>query len=161
MSDDQAPPEPARTRIPRERLDLAEAMWVAGTTAREIQTKLAIKYGVTRRQTRTYIRLARERIAKNDKDDAHTAAVSGKARAEEMLLEVWALAKNATFKGVASPDTKTMERVATRLAELNGAMAPKKLELDASGLAEFIGLAFGEEPGASREGPRPPPPLEG
>ena len=120
--------------IPRERIDDTQAMWLAGVSPRKIEHDLAEKYGVTRRTARNYLAIVRRRLVKRGSVEVEAA----RARAEEMLLETYRCAKDrvgVTKDGheYSDPDTKSMVAAAHRLAELFGAVGPKRIEFSGPG----------------------------
>jgi hypothetical protein len=123
----------APRRIPRERLDLVEKLWLEGKSDRAIQRAVVKRFVITFRTARRYLRRVRETIGKRQAVNPDAA----RARTEAMLLETYALAKRKTkltmFGEQNDPDTKTMATVATRLGELEGAFAPKELKHTVSG----------------------------
>lgn len=102
------------------RIDHAERLYLAGRAPRSIQRALVKAYGVEPRTARRYLALAKTRITKRGSSTPNPDA--GRARAEEMLLEA---AKLARAKG----DPKALALCAQRLAELDGALGPKRIEV--------------------------------
>ena len=127
----------APRRIPRERLDLVEKLWLAGKTDRQISRLVSKRFGVTLRQGRRYILRVRQSLAKRQIEQVNPD--SARARAISLLLETYAVAKSKG--GMSGPDTKTMAVVAARLAELEGAFAPKELKHTVSGAIPLAGLS--------------------
>ena len=140
--------KPVRT-IPRERVDLAERLYLAGRSRPYIVKQLCKEYGVTTRTARRYIQRAGVRLAALPKPPPEVVF----QRAEAMLLETYRLAKAAvkvvTFvdgdtkesKIMPAPETGVMGTVAVRLAELYGVVAPKRTELTGANGAPLVPTA--------------------
>lgn len=132
-------------RIPRERLALAESLYLAGKSRQRIAKRLCAEYGVTARTARKYIQRVEAKLAALPKPPPEAIL----QRAEEMLLETYRLARGAvkyvTFqdgvgsetskhtRAVEAPEVGTMANVALRLAELHGAAAPQRVDLTSKG----------------------------
>lgn len=106
------------------RIDHAERLYLAGRTPRSIQRTLVKAYTVSPSSARRYLALAKARIAKRGYSAPNPDA--GRARAEGMLLEAAALAR-------AKGDPKALALCAQRLAELDGALGPKRVEITGPG----------------------------
>ena len=130
------PADPA-PKIPRERLEYVERLYLKGEPEVRIKAKVCERYGVTLRTARRY--LARVRLRLSKLPSAQPEAV--RARAEAMLLETYRLArkgvKYVTFQDGVGPDTRketkpvpapevgVMANIAARLVEINGAALPQ------------------------------------
>jgi hypothetical protein len=129
--------------IPRERLDLAEEMFLAGKSRQRIARVLCEKFGVSARTARDYIARVEAKIAALPKPPPEAAF----QRAEAMLLEAYELARDGMKRIVVSqgqglpskveefPEANVgvMATVATRLAELHGVAAPQKVDITSGG----------------------------
>jgi len=129
--------------IPRERLDLAEELYLAGKSRQRIARVLCEKFGVSARTARDYIARVEAKIAALPKPPPEAAF----QRAEAMLLEAYELARSAVKRiavsqgaGVGAvveefPEANVgvMANVAYRLAELHGVAAPQKVDLTSGG----------------------------
>lgn len=101
------------------RIDHAERLYLAGRTPRSIQRTLVKAYGVEPRTARRYLAAAKSRITKRGSSAPNPDA--GRARAEEMLLTAARFARE-------QQDPKALALCAQRLAELDGALGPKRIE---------------------------------
>lgn len=138
----------------RERIDLAEKLYLQARSPKSITATLCTRYGVTARQARRYLARATARIAARPRADLGAV----RERAETMLLESYRLAKSRTVPVpgggmIDQPDTKAMATAARYLADLDGAFAPVKHEHSgtigitaADVLAELTGDAGGVPP---------------
>lgn len=127
--------------VPRERLDLAEKLFLSGKSRPHIARRLCRKYGVSTRTAQRYIARIEARLAALPKPPPEAAF----ARAESMLLDAYGLARRAvkvvTFvDGMAkksqvmpAPETGTMVAAAWRLAELHGVTAAQKVDVTSGG----------------------------
>lgn len=128
-------------KIPRERLRLAEKLFLSGKSRAHITSRLCKRFNVTERTARRYIARIEARLAALPKPPPEAAF----ARAESMLLDAFGLARKAvkvvTFvDGMAkksqvmpAPETGTMVAAAWRLAELHGVTAPQKVDVTSGG----------------------------
>jgi hypothetical protein len=130
---------PGKRIIPRERLDLAEELYLTGKSHQRIAKVLCERFGVTSRTARNYIARVQAKIAALPKPPPEAAF----QRTEAMLLETYELARSAVKRiavsqgaGVGAvveefPEANVgvMANVAYRLAELHGVAAPQKHEL--------------------------------
>jgi hypothetical protein len=128
----EAPPAPIAKKIPRERLEFTRQLWLEGVAEHRLQQRVAEKFNVTLRTARRYLARVRAAFAKHP--SAEIEAI--RARADAMLLDVYDKAqdhkvivpKKDGADVVEQPDLRTMATVAWRLAELHGAVAPKRHE---------------------------------
>lgn len=105
--------------IPLARIDHAERLYVAGKSSQSIQRTLAKAYEVSLRTARSYLARAKARITKRGENAPNPDA--GRARAESLLLEAAKFARE-------QQDPKALALCAQRLAELDGALGPKRVE---------------------------------
>lgn len=117
-----APMQGPGVRIPRERLAKAYELYLAGQQRSSITSTLCKLYEVSARQARHYLKLALERFPRAEP----TSPEAARARAEAMLLEAAELAR-------AKKDPKALATCAARLAELDGVLGPRRLELTGAG----------------------------
>ena len=122
----------APRKIPRERLEFVEKLYLAGVPESRIQQRTVRRFEVSYRTARRYLQRVQGRLATRA-DEAPVDPAAILARSEQMLLEAFAAAKRKTFQGEPSPDTKTMALVAYRLAELRGVAAPKRVDVTSKG----------------------------
>ena len=122
----------APRKIPRERLEFVEKLYLAGVPESRIQQRTVRRFEVSYRTARRYLQRVQGRLATRA-GGAPCGAAAILARSEQMLLEAFAAAKRKTFQGEPSPDTKTMALVAYRLAELRGVAAPKRVDVTSKG----------------------------
>lgn len=106
------------------RIDHAERLYVAGRSPRSIQRTLAKAYTVDARTARRYLARAKARITKRGEHAPNPDA--GRARSESMLLEAARFARE-------QQDPKALALCAQRLAELDGALGPKRVEISGPG----------------------------
>ena len=106
------------------RIDHAERLYLAGRTPRTIQRTLTRTYGVTPQTARHYLARAKKRLASRPSNEISPDAA--RARAESLLLEAAAMAR-------AKEDPKALAMIAHRLAELDGAVGPRRVELSGPG----------------------------
>ena len=141
----EGPASRPRRVIPPERLRYVERLYLSGVAEDRIRARTCRRFGVSDKTARRYLARVVARLGALPTPDA--AAV--RQRAEAMLLETYGLAKRAvkyvTFqdgvgattkkitKPVPAPETGAMATCATRLAELHGAAAPKKVDLTSKG----------------------------
>lgn len=126
-------PAPPR-KIPRERLEYVRQLYLEAKPEHRIQQLTAEKFGVCLRTARRYLALVKKGFGKASPPELPAV----RARAESMLLDIYDRASSAktvvpTKDGaqiVDDPDLRTMATAAWRIAELNGAVAPKKLSHD-------------------------------
>lgn len=125
--------------IPRERLDFAEKLYLAGKPRQEISRRICKRYGVTARTARRYLARVEAKLAVLPKPSAATVF----HRVEAMLLRAYDRAdkaikvvkwtegsgdsKTESSRIFHAPETGTMVTAAWRLAELHG-IAPQKIE---------------------------------
>ncbi len=122
-------PQPASRarKIPAERIDMAERLLLAGSAPRAIERALMDKFGVKRRQSRTYCALARKRIS---------AAVASRGveidgeMVRQMLLDAFGVAKAG---GVNGPNPNAMVSAARTFAEVTGVLKPAKVDVTSNG----------------------------
>jgi hypothetical protein len=113
----------APPKIPRERLERVEALYLGAHTDRQIQKIVAQEYGVTPRMVRNYIKLVRDRLAEQVRGIDPEII---RARVDGMLLSAYRAAELGSMdKG---PDAKAMVQAAKAIGDLYGVMAPKKFE---------------------------------
>ena len=140
----KGPGGPRRT-IPKERLALAERLYLTGVSDHLAQQQLSDRFGVSHRQARRYLERIREKFAKLPQPSPEAV----RARSEAMLLEAYGLARSAvkyvTFrdgvgpetssetKPVPAPEVGTMASCAARLADLHGATGTKKIDVTSGG----------------------------
>lgn len=110
------------------RIDHAERLYVAGRSPRSIQRTLAKAYTVDARTARRYLARAKARITKRGEHAPNPDA--GRARSESMLLEAARFARE-------QQDPKALALCAQRLAELDGALGPKRVEISGPGGKPF------------------------
>ena len=123
-ANDPQPSAPASghgTRIPRERIDAARKLWLTGRSSAWCQQQLSERFGVSQRAARRYLEIVRKRLAMEPKPDAESA----RDLAARQLQSAF---DTAAGKG----DAKAMVLAASRLAELHGAIGPRKIELGGS-----------------------------
>ena len=106
------------------RIDHAERLYLAGRTPRTIQRTLTRTYGVNPSTARSYLARAKKRLGNRPANAINPDA--GRARAESLLLEAAAIARS-------KEDPKALAIIAHRLAELDGAIGPRRLELSGPG----------------------------
>lgn len=106
------------------RIDLAERLYLAGRTPRSIERTIAHRFGVTTRTARNYLARAKKRLGNRPANAINPDA--GRTRAESLLLEAAAMAR-------AKEDPKALAIIAHRLAELDGAVGPRRIELSGPG----------------------------
>lgn len=142
------PREPKK--IPRERLDLVEKLYLEGKSRPVIAERLGDRYGVSSRTARRYIARVEAKLAALPKPPPEATF----HRVETMLLDTYELARSAVKRiavsqgaGVGAvieefPEANVgvMATVAVRLAELHGATAPKKVDMTSGG--EKVALAI-------------------
>lgn len=119
-ANDPSTPAPASglgTRIPRERIDAARDLWLSGRSPVACQRELSERFSVSQRAARRYLQIARERLER----DAPPKPGAARARAEQLLLEAYAVA-------LSERDAKTMGWIVERLGKLDG-LFNEKLEL--------------------------------
>ena len=114
--------------IPLARIDHAERLYVAGKSSQSIQRTLAKAYEVSLRTARNYLARAKARITKRGENAPNPDA--GRARAESLLLEAAKFARE-------QQDPKALALCAQRLAELDGALGPKRVEISGPGGKPF------------------------
>lgn len=112
-----APASGLGSKIPRERIEKARELWLSGRPPSECQRELSEQFGVTQRAARRYLQIARERLER----DAPPKPGAARARAEQLLLEAYAVA-------LSERDAKTMGWIAERLGKLDG-LFKEKFEL--------------------------------
>lgn len=122
----------APRKIPRERLEYVERLYLGGIPEHKIQQRTVRRFEVSYRTARRYLQLAQAKFARAQ-TETPTDPAAILARSEALLLEAYAAAKRKTFQGEPSPDTKTMATVAYRLAELRGVAAPKRVDVTSAG----------------------------
>lgn len=130
--------------IPFGRIERAEDLYLSSKGDREIVRTLCAEFGVKHRQAQNYLALARKRCA------AACAGVSveeRRAKIEAMLSHAYDVAEIGTPNG--GPQTSAMVAAASKLAEVHGVMAPKKLEH--SGKVEAIRVFLPPEDDAASE----------
>lgn len=128
---------PLSKRIPRERLEYVERLYLAGRPDHRISQLVARRYGVTLRTARNYLARIRARLAALPKPPPEAVA----QRVEAMLLDAYGKARRAIkvvtwteadgskqSKEYAAPETGTMVVAAVRLGELHGVLAPRRVE---------------------------------
>jgi len=124
-------------RIPRERIAMAERLYLAGKKRSYITSKLCKRFGVTARTARRYVALVEKRLAELPKPPPEATF----QRVEEMLLEAFHKASKAVkvvryvngvgrekseeTKTIDAPETGVMVTAAWRLAELHGIVSEK------------------------------------
>jgi hypothetical protein len=113
---------PNKTIDPR-RLDEVEKRYLNARPTRDIERDLATEWGITRRQVRTYIAIVRRRLAAAF---VETTPDEQRARVEALLLNAYRCAEAGS--PVHGSDARGMVAAAKTLADLTGAMAPKKVE---------------------------------
>jgi|JI10StandDraft_1071094.scaffolds.fasta_scaffold198211_3 hypothetical protein len=128
--------------IPRERLDLAEKLYLTGKSGPHIVKKLRAEFGVAPRTARRYIALVEKRLAALPKPPPEATF----QRVQGMLLETYKLARGGVQRIVVSggkgapsaveeypqANVGTMATVAWRLAELHG-ITVQRVEVSAGG----------------------------
>lgn len=112
-------------KIPRERLELVERLYLAGQSETAIQRAVSLKYGITRRAVRKYLQRVRAKLAETTKA---VTPEDARARVEGMLLGAY----ERSLSGP-KPDAKAAVQAAARLGELYGVMGARKLELTGAG----------------------------
>lgn len=110
-------------KIPRERLDLVEKLYLGGTDDGEIQRQVAGRYQITRRQVRTYLARVKQRLAERVKTEDPDAA---RAQILGLLRHTLVVAERGSPEG--GPNANAMVAAITRMAEVQGLMAPKRFE---------------------------------
>lgn len=106
-------------KLDPDRIDLAERLYLAGRSPLSIQRTLARKFAITLRTARRYLARAKRRLS--DRGEHAPNPDAGRARAEEMLLTAARFARE-------QQDPKALALCAQRLAELDGALGPKRIE---------------------------------
>lgn len=129
--------------IPRERLDLAEELYLAGKSRQRIARKLCERFEVSARTARNYIARVEARLAALPKPPPEAAF----QRVEAMLLETYELARDGVQRIAVSQgagagsvveefpqaNVGAMATVVARLAELHGVGGAQKLDLTSGG----------------------------
>lgn len=129
--------------IPRERLELAEELFLAGKSRQRIARVLCDRFGVTARTARRYIERVERKLAALPKPPPEATL----HRVEAMLLDTYETAKSGVHRLVVSqgkgepsrveefPEANVgvMATVAMRLADLYGVSAPQKVDLTSGG----------------------------
>jgi hypothetical protein len=106
-------------KIPRERLELVEKLYLSGKSGRAIGSVVCKRFGVSKRTVERYLSLVLNRISALPKPPPEAA----RARAESLLLSAYQIAK--TKRGMSGPDTKSMVAAARTLAEIDGVLSRK------------------------------------
>lgn len=112
-----APASGLGSKIPRERIDAALALWLSGRSPVACQRELSERFSVSQRAARRYLQIARERLER----DAPPKPGAARARAEQLLLDAYAVA-------LQERDAKAMGWIAERIGKLDG-LFKEKLEL--------------------------------
>lgn len=128
--------------IPRERLDLAKRLFLAGKSSHAIARQLCAEYHVTARTARRYIALTEAKLAALPKSPPEAVF----QRAEAMLLETYEKARDGVKRmavaqggGVSvveefpESNVAVMATVAVRLAELHGVGGPQRVDITSGG----------------------------
>ncbi len=124
-------------KIPRDRIARVEELWLASKSDRQIQRIMCDEFEVSMRQVRRYIVLVEAKMAALP----GTKPEATRVRVRNMLLETFRRARSrkrtvvvgagrdATIEIVPDPDLKTMATCSRHLAELDGAIGAKKIEV--------------------------------
>ena len=129
--------------IPRERIVLAEKLYLDGKPTPRILRRLCDDFGVSTRQARKYLALVRAKLAALPKPDPAAEF----QRIDAMLSEAFRCARRAVkvvkweegdgakpaSRIMPAPDTGAMVAAAARLADLHGVAAPKRSEVSGPG----------------------------
>jgi len=127
---DSPKPVPPRRVIPRERLEMAEALYLEGVPDHRLRGRLCAEFKVSQKTARRYVDRVRAKFALHPAPTPEAI----RARSEAMLLRAYETAEGKVGPtGMANPDTGAMVAAAWRLAELHGATAPKRLDLTSKG----------------------------
>lgn len=110
--------------IDPERIDLAEKLYLKGSPPRSIYLTLCRRFSIDLRTAQRYLARAKKRLGNRPANTINPDA--GRARAEGLLLEAFVIAR-------VKEDPKAMAIIAHRLAELDGAVGPRRIELSGPG----------------------------
>ena len=130
-------------KIPRERIEMAARLFLAGKSRSRVVEAICEKFKVTSRTGRRYLAIVERRLAALPKPPPEATF----HRVEEMLLETYDLARSGVKRmvvpqGAGMPseveefpeaNVGVMANVATRLADLYGVTAPRKVDITSAG----------------------------